>query len=73
VVNVSDAAIKQHCALGEVYDHVHFGDRVYALFPFNIHFRCPVAGLRDDSVPQLGATKGRSLLAAYTARSAFVS
>ena len=48
VVNVSDAAIKQHCALGKVYDHAHFGDRVYALIAFNIHFRRPVAGQRDN-------------------------
>jgi len=49
MVNVSDVAIKRYCALGEAYDHAHFGDRVYvALFPFNIHFRRPVAGQRDN-------------------------
>jgi hypothetical protein len=49
VVNVSDAAIKQHCALGKVYDYAHFGDRISrALVPFNLHFRHPVTGQRDD-------------------------
>lgn len=48
MVNVSDAVIKQHCALGEAYDHVHFGDRVYALIPSNIHFRRPIAGQHGD-------------------------